>query len=197
MKKIGITGGIGSGKSTITNYFKRKGYEVQCSDKIVSQLYEKPKKEFVNLLLACGLKNISQNKKIDKKIITKKIFFNKKLKNIIEKYIHKQVRLERERFIKEQLKLKRNLIFLDIPLLLENNLEKQFDITLSIISTKKNRTMRVMKDKKFSKEILNMIFKNQTSDKDRRLRSDIVINNNKTKKDFVVQADKVLRRFLK
>ena len=197
MIKIGITGGIGSGKSTISNYFKNKGFPVHDSDYVVSELYEKPNKTFLTLLENSGLKNIIKNKKINKKIITKNIFVNKKLKDKLEKYIHKVVRLERDRFIKKQLKLKKKVIFLDIPLLLENALEKQLDLVLCIISTRANRTKRIMNNKKFSKEVLNKIFSNQTSDKERKLKSDIVISNNKTKKEFIFKVEKKLNDLIK
>ena len=74
----------------------------------------------------------------------------------------------------------------------ENKLEKNFDLVICIISSKKNRTKRVLKNKKFTKENLNKIFKAQTTDKERKNRSQIIINNNKTKKDFIFSVEKVL-----
>lgn len=197
MKLIGITGGIGSGKSTISNYFKKKGYPVHDSDKVVSELYKSPNKFFLELLNNLGIKNIIKGKKINKKIIAKNIFINKKIKNKLEKYIHKEVKINRSNFIKDHLKLREKLVFLDIPLLLENNLENQFDVVLCIISTKANRIKRITKNKKFSKATLDTIFKNQTTDKDRRRRSDIIINNNKSKKDFISASKKALMDVLK
>ena len=194
---IGITGGIGSGKSTISDYFKKKGYPVHDSDAVVSELYEKPTISFMQLLSSFGLKNIIKNKKINKAIIARNIFVNKKLKNKLEKYIHKEVGLKRESFIKRHLRLKQKVVFLDIPLLLEKNLEDQFDLVLCVISTKANRIKRIMKNRKFSKEVLNNILKNQTSNKERRLRSDIIITNNNSKKDFIFASEKALMGILK
>ena len=99
--------------------------------------------------------------------------------------IHKEVQISREAFIKKYTKKKKKIIFADIPLLFENKLEKNFDLVICIISSKKNRTKRVLKNKKFTKENLNKIFKAQTTDKERKKRSQIIINNNKTKKDFI------------
>ena len=50
MKIIGITGGIGSGKSTISDYFKKKGYPMHDSDAVVSEIYKKPNNSFLKLL---------------------------------------------------------------------------------------------------------------------------------------------------
>ena len=89
------------------------------------------------------------------------------------------------------------VIFVDIPLLFENNLDKNFDIVLCVISKKKIRTERVIKNKKFTKQILKKIFKSQTSDKNRKTRSQIIIYNNKTKKDFIFSIEKALIEILK
>ena len=62
---------------------------------------------------------------------------------------------------------------------------------------KKNRTKRILKNKKFTKENLNKIFKAQITDKERKKRSQIIINNNKTKKDFIFSVEKVLTRLVK
>ena len=79
----------------------------------------------------------------------------------------------------------------------ENKLEKRFDLVICIISSKKNRTKRVLKNKKFTKENLNKIFKTQTTDKERKKRSQMIINNNKTKKDFIFNVEKVLTNLIK
>ena len=100
-------------------------------------------------------------------------------------------------FIKKNKKNKKKIIFADIPLLFENKLEKNFDLIICILSSKKNRTIRVLKNKKFTKETLNKIFKAQTSDKERKKRSQITINNNKTKKDFIFYIEKALIGLIK
>ena len=194
---VGITGGIGAGKSTLSKHLETKGYPVHESDKIVSEMYNKPKKPFLKLIKKLNLKEAIKKKKIDKKIISKIFFNNERIKNKLQKYIHKQVRLSRDKFIKKHINAKKKVVFLDIPLLLENNLEKNFDHIVCVVSTKKIRSKRILKNKKFSKQTLSKIFKSQTTDKDRRLRSDTIINNNKTKKDFIFVAEKALIEILK
>ena len=79
----------------------------------------------------------------------------------------------------------------------ENKLEKDFDLVICIISLKKNRIKRVLRNKKFTKDNLNKIFKAQTTDKERKKRSQIIINNNKTKKDFIFSVEKALKGLIK
>ena len=196
-KVVGITGGIGSGKTTISNHLKKLGYLVHESDLVVSEIYTKPKKEFLCLIKEKISQDAVKNNKINKKEIINVIFSNKKTKRLLEKYIHKKVQKSRDDFIKKNTIKKKKLIFADIPLLFENKLESNFDLVICVISSKKNRTKRVLKNNKFTKENLNKIIKAQTSDTERRKRSQIIINNNKTKKDFIFSFEKVLIRLFK
>jgi len=196
-KLVGITGGIGSGKTTFSNHLKKLGYLVHESDVVVSEVYTNPKKQFLSFVRKKISQNAVKQNKINKKEVANVIFSNKTTKKLLERYIHKEVQNSREAFIKKNIKKKKRIIFADIPLLFENKLEKNFDFVVCIISSKKNRIKRVLKNKKFTKENLNKIINAQTSDKERRKRSHIIINNNKTKKDFIFSAEKVLTRLNK
>ena len=196
-KLVGITGGIGSGKTTFSNHLKKLGYVVHESDAVVSEIYNNPKKQFLSFIKEKISQDATNHNKINKAEIANVIFSNNKIKKLLERRIHKEVQISREVFIKKYTKKKKKIIFADIPLLFENKLEKNFDLVICIISSKKNRTKRVLKNKKFTKENLNKIFKAQTTDKERKKRSQIIINNNKTKKDFIFGVEKVLTRLIK
>tara|TARA_B100000579_G_scaffold435954_1_gene460585 strand:- start:1632 stop:2228 length:597 start_codon:yes stop_codon:yes gene_type:complete len=196
-KLVGITGGIGSGKTTFSNHLKKLGYLVHESDVVVSEIYTKPKKQFLGFIKKKISQKAVNHNKINKAEIANVIFSNKTIKKLLERRIHKEVQVSREAFIKKNTKKKNKIIFADIPLLLENKLEKDFDLVICVISSKKNRTKRVLKNKKFTTKNLNKIFKAQTSDTERRKRSHIIINNNKTKKDFIFSIEKVLTRIVK
>jgi len=196
-KIVGITGGIGSGKTTFSNHLKKLGFLVHESDRVVSEIYTKPKKQFLSFIKEKISQDAINHNKINKAEIANVIFNNNTIKRLLERRIHKEVQDSREAFIKKYTKKKKKLIFADIPLLFENKLEKNFDLVICIISSKKNRSKRVLKNKKFTKENLNKIFKAQTTDKERKKRSQIIINNNKTKKDFIFSVEKVLTRLIK
>ena len=196
-KLVGITGGIGSGKTTLSNHLKKLGYLVHESDAVVSEMYTKPKKQFLSFIKEKISKNAVNHNKINKTEIANVIFNNKEIKKLLETHVHKEVQSSRDAFIKKNKKNKNKLIFADIPLLFENKLEKDFDLVVCIISSEKNRIKRVLENKKFTKENLNKILKAQTTDKERKKRSQIIINNNKTKKDFIFSIEKVLTRLNK
>ena len=196
-KIVGITGGIGSGKTTFSNHLKKLGFVVHESDTVVSEIYNNPKKQFLSFIKEKISQDATNHNKINKAEIANVIFSNNKIKKLLERRVHKEVQISREAFIKKYTKKKKKIIFADIPLLFENNLDKNFDLVICIISSKKNRTKRVLKNKKFTKENLNKIFKAQTTDKERKKRSQIIINNNKTKKDFIFGVEKILTRLIK
>ena len=196
-KLVAITGGIGSGKTTFSNHLRKLGYLVHESDAVVSEIYIKPKKQFLSFIKKKISQDAVNHNKINKAEIANVIFSNNKIKKLLERSIHKEVQNSREAFVKKNTKNKNKIIFADIPLLFENRLEKRFDLVICIISSKKNRTKRVLKNKKFTKENLNKIFKSQTTDIERKKRSQIIIINNTTKKDFIFSAKKVLTRLIK
>ena len=147
---IAITGGIGSGKSTFCIKLKEKGFKIHSSDEQVAKIYKNPDKKFFTHLRTIGLSKSISKKNIDKKIISKIIFENKQIRKKLELYIFKIVRKKRSDFIKQEKEKKTRLIFIDIPLLFENNLEKQFNKVISIIASKRARLKRLKKTRKMT-----------------------------------------------
>ena len=193
---VGITGGIGSGKSTFSREVLKRGGKLLDSDKEVDVLYKNPKKEFIDYLKKIGLAKSIKNKKINKKIIRDIIFDDKQIKSKLEKYIFKIIRKNRKNFINKEKKIGTKTLFFDVPLLFENNLNKDFDIIISIISTKKNRLKRLRFSKKITKKIFKNILSFQTSDVIRKSKSDIVVYNNGTLEDFIKKTKIVLDRIM-
>ena len=193
-KTIAITGGIGSGKSTFCSKLKEKGFKIHSSDEQVAKIYKNPEKKFVTYLRTIGLSKSISKKNIDKKIISKIIFENKQIRKKLELYIFKIVRKKRSDFIKKEKQKKTQLIFIDIPLLFENNLEKQFNKVISIIASKQVRLKRLKKTRKMTENQFKNITRSQTSDVIRKKKSDYVIYNNSTLKDYKIKINKLISK---
>ena len=193
-KTIAITGGIGSGKSTFCSKLKEKGFKIHSSDEQVAKIYKNPEKKFVTYLRTIGLSKSISKKHIDKKIISKIIFENKQIRKKLELYIFKIVRKKRSDFIKKEKQKKTKLIFIDIPLLFENNLEKQFNKVISIIASKRVRLKRLKKTRKMTENQFKNITRSQTSDVIRKKKSDYVIYNNSTLKDYKIKINKLINK---
>ncbi len=195
IQTIAITGGIGSGKSTLCNKLKEKGFKIHSSDEQVAKIYNNPDKKFITYLNNIGLSKAILNKNIDKKIISKTIFTNTKIKKKLEAYIFKIVRKKRSDFIRKENKKENKIIFIDIPLLFENNLQNKFHKVISIIATKQTRLKRLKKTRKMTETQFKNIIKSQTSDVIRKKNSDYVIYNNSTLYDYEIKINKLINRF--
>ena len=191
---IAITGGIGSGKSTLCSKLKEKGFKIHSSDEQVAKIYKNPEKKFIIYLRTIGLSKSISKKNINKKIISKIIFENKQIRKKLELYIFNIVRKKRSNFIKKEKQKKTKLVFIDIPLLFENNLEKQFHKVISIIASKQIRLKRLKKTRKMTETQFKKIIRSQTSDLLRKKKSDYVIYNNSTLRDYKAKINRLINK---
>ena len=187
---VGLTGGIASGKSFVAKYLKSLGISVHDSDEVVSTLYTSHNKKFINFLLKNNFENYLSNNKINKDKIREEFFNNKERKTKLEKYIHNEVRKSRSVFIKKN-KLKK-IIFLDIPLLFEVGLENECDLICSTTSPLYLREQRFLKRKGATKAMFKKIIKNQAKDKERKGKSNYLIDTSKNPKKIYLQVDSII-----
>ena len=168
MSIIGITGSIASGKSTVARLIAKKKYPLFSADKIVSDLYKNSR--FIKLL-AKKFK-LREKKKIKNQIRLLVRKNNNKLK-VLENIIHPIVRRKMNIFLKK----KNKVLVLEIPLLIENKLDRYFDKIIFIDAKKKLRLKRYLK-KNSEKKIFEMLNKKQLSPNIKKKACDLVINNN-------------------
>ena len=178
---VGLTGGIASGKSTIINYIKKKRIPTHDSDFVVNKLYTNPTKKFLKYLKYAKIKYTISEKKIDKASIREEIFYNLKKKNLLEKYIHNEVKISRDIFLKKHKTKKTKLIFLDIPLLFEKKLVNICDYIILIYAPIQLRKKRTIKRKGMKKKILNKIINNQLTDTYKKKKADFIVNTSTSK----------------
>ena len=187
MIKIGILGDIGSGKSYVAKSF---GYPVFNADYEVAKLYKKNKKIFVKLkkILPKNIKSFP----IEKKEITEAILQKKgNLKKII-KIVHTEVRKKMNLFFKKNKSKK--FVVLDVPLLLENKLNKKWDILIFVDSKKSDILKKLIKRKNFNKKLFNKFKKIQFSSQYKMKKSHFVIKNDFTKKTIKINIKDILRK---
>jgi len=178
---IGLTGGIASGKTTITNFLKKKKFAVHDSDSVVKKIYSKPRPKFLSYLKKTNFKNSIKCNKIDKKTIREEIFTNTEKRKLLEKYLHAKVKKSRDIFLKKNRQKKTQIVFLDIPLLFENKLEKICNYTILFYASLKIRKQRAIRRKGMQKKIFVKIIKSQLSDKIKKKKADFIINTSASK----------------
>ena len=168
MIRIGILGDIGSGKSFVAKSF---GCPVFNADNEVGKLYKKNRKIFTKLNKALP-KYITQFP-IKKEEVTKTILANKNNLRKIIKIIHPEIRKKMNIFLKKN--KKRKLIILDIPLLLENKINKKKDILIFVQSNRTEILKRLKKRQNFNSKIMNRFRKIQLPLDYKRKKSKFII----------------------
>ena len=170
MIKIGITGSIASGKTTASKILSYKRGPLFSADAVVTRLYKK----FILQKLLKRKFNIKQHNL--KKTLKEIILQDYKQVKILEKIIHPFVRKEMKKFsINNQ---RKKMVFYEIPLLIESNLMKHFDIIIFIKAKKKIRLNRFL-DKGGEKKMFNLLNKRQFSDIKKAKFSDHIVVNEK------------------
>ncbi len=190
MIKIGILGDIGSGKSFVAKAF---GYPVFNADDQVSKLYKKEKKIFTKLKKK--LPNYIFSFPIKKKEITKAILSNNSNLKKIVKIIHPEIQKKMKLFIKKN--KDRKIVILDIPLFLENKINRKRDILIFVHSKKLEVLKRLKKRQNFNSKLLQKFNTIQLSLDYKKSKSDFIIKNDFTKKTVKKSIKLILSKILK
>ena len=171
MIRIAVVGGIGSGKSYIAKLF---GYPVFNADIEVAKLYRKNRKCYKKLKKA--LPKYVRSFPVKKNKLSEAIMDSQNnLKKII-KVIHPEIRIRLNNFIKKN--KHRKFIVLDIPLLMENKINKKNDIIVFVDSKKKEINKRLKKRYKANLKIIKRFEKVQLPVEFKRKKSNFIIKNN-------------------
>ena len=187
MIRIGILGDIGSGKSFVAKSF---GYPVFNADNEVGKLYKKNRKVFIKLNKSLPA-HIAQFP-INKKEVTRTILANKNNLRKIIKIIHPEIRKKMNIFLEKNKKSK--FIILDIPLLLENKINKRRDILIFIQSKRTEILKRLRKRKNFNLKIVNRFRKIQLPLDYKKKKSNFIVKNNFTNKNIKNQVRYILKQ---
>ena len=189
MKRIGILGDIGSGKTYIAKCF---GFPVFNADLEVAKIYKYNRKVFQKLKKE--LPNYFDSFPIKKKEIINAILSNRKnLKRIIM-IVHREVRKKMNDFLRKNKHKK--LVVLDIPLLLENKINKKKDILIFVESKKSEILKRLKKRKNFNVKIFNNFKKIQLSLVLKKKKSQFIIKNNFKKNYVKIRVKEIVKNLI-
>ena len=189
MIKIGILGDIGSGKSYVAENF---GYPVFNADVEVGKLYKKEKKIF-NKLKKVLPKHIHSFPIKKGEICDAILSNNSNLKKIIT-IVHLEIRKKMNIFLKKNINQK--IVILDIPLLLENKINKKDDILIFVQSKKIDIFKRLKKRKSFNLKLYKKFKNIQLSLDYKKKRSQFIIKNNFTNKSVNKSIKKIMKDIL-
>ncbi|WP_034550796.1 dephospho-CoA kinase [Carnobacterium funditum] len=185
---LGLTGGIATGKSTVSNYFKELGIPIIDAD-IGSRIIVEPGTDGLkNIVTYFGDKILKSDGTLDRKRLGDIVFNDKaqlsELNSILEEYIRRWITEQ----IADYLKLNLPLIVLDIPLLYEKDYLSVVDLVMVVATTKEVQLKRLMERDKLTEKAAEMRISTQLPMKIKIKRADVVIDNNGTKNETQKQV---------
>lgn len=192
-KIIGITGGIASGKSTVTNYLRQKGYQVIDADQVVHELQAKGGKLYQALVSWLGSAILNEAGELDRPKLSQLIFSS-------QENLAKSSRLQND-IIRQGLANRRDQLakteetfFMDIPLLFEQDYADWFDEVWLVYVNPETQIKRLKARNGYSQEEAQQRLASQMKLEDKVPYADFVIKNDGNLEELIEQIDKKLRR---
>jgi len=188
--KIGITGNIGSGKSTFSSYLLSKGFKVFNADDIAKDILSNDKDVKKRIIQEFGEETFTGNS-LNKKYLADKIFSDPQKVLLINSILHPKVfeKLE-EQF--NSINTNDKIVFVETALIYEAEMEVFFDFVVLISSELENRFNRKEKSKRYTFEDFNNREQNQIKEEEKSKRADFEFKNNGSLKELEQKAELLL-----
>ena len=190
---IGLTGGIASGKSTVTSYLSEKGYSVIDADRVVHDLQAPGGELYQALVEHFGTEILLDTGDLNRPALAERIFSSQKeiaWSNRIQGSIIRKA-LERER---ERLAVSEEIFFMDIPLLLEQDYQDWFDQVWLVYVTEDTQLQRLMERNALTEVQARDRLAAQMSLEEKKAFVDLVIDNNSKRDHLYQQIDRALEQ---
>jgi dephospho-CoA kinase len=188
MLVIGLTGGIGMGKSAAAEHFASRGVPVFNADACVHRLYEG---EAV-AAIETAFPGTTREGQVDRKLLAKEVTGRPERLRKLESIVHPMVVKAEIDFLREQERRGARMAVLEIPLLFETGAEKRVDVTVVISAPAHVQRKRVLERPGMTVEKLEHLLARQLSDKERRARADFVINSGTSLREMHVHLDQLI-----
>ena len=188
-KLIGLTGGIGSGKSRAAIYFKELGADVIDVDCLSKQLVEPGKPAWSELFKNFGSYYFNSDQSLNREKLAAEIFQNKEKRFLLEEIIHPRIFAEEQKLYKNYQQLNSEaIVVLDAALLIESGNYKNVDKVVVVRSSEKRQIQRIMSRNDTSKEGVKSRLKAQMPLEEKLKYSDYILNNDGSIEELKVQV---------
>ena len=194
MKIIGVTGGVGAGKSTVLNYLeKRYGAKLILADLVGHEVMEPGHEAYEQVVKVFGQEIVSENKTIDRKALGAIVFEDEKKRMILNRIIHPAVRQEILRRLEEAKLSHLSYVVVEAALFLEENYDAFCDETWYIYTDEKIRRQRLKESRGYSAERIDQIFRSQKTHEEFQKRCLFMIDNNGSEEETFRQIDRRMK----
>ena len=190
-KIIGITGGIASGKSTVTNFLRKQGFQVVDADALVHQLQKPSGRLFEALVQHFGQEIILENGELNRPLLASLIFSNPEEREW-SRITQGEIIREELATLRDQFAQTEEIFFMDIPLLFEQNYVSWFDETWLVYVNRDVQVERLMKRDQLSKDEAESRLAAQWPLEKKKDLASHILDNNSNQKQLLTQVRIIL-----
>ena len=192
-KIIGITGGIASGKSTVTNFLRQKGFQVVDADALVHQLQKPGGRLYQVLVQHFGQDIVSENGELNRPLLASLIFSNTEEREWSKRTQGEIIR-EELAILRDQFAQTESIFFMDIPLLFEQDYSSWFNETWLVYVESDVQMERLMKRDQLSEDVAISRLSAQWPLEEKKGLASQVIDNNGSQDQLLAQLNSLLER---
>lgn len=194
MLKIGLTGGIGSGKSTVADLFAKHGVTIIDADVIARKLTAKNSDCYRKIVAYFGNKILAEDGEINRQLLRKIIFNNREQRHWLEQLLHPAIR---QQLLFAMQQADGAYCITVVPLLIENDFCAEFDRILVVDTDPEQQQQRVISRDGSDKTVVQQIMQRQVTRKKRLALADDVIDNSKNLRELSIQVDQLHQKYSK
>lgn len=194
MKVIGVTGGVGAGKSTVLQYLEEAYHaEVIQADQVGHEVMEPGREAYWEILNVFGDTVRSEDGRIDRKILGDMVFASEEKRTKLNAIVHPAVKREILRRIAQAKAEKKDCVVVEAALFLEEKYDAFCEETWYIYTDEDGRRSRLKKSRGYTDERIDQIFRSQKTHEEFLERCGYVIDNNGAQEDTCRQIDKRMK----
>ncbi|MCD6461101.1 dephospho-CoA kinase [bacterium] len=196
--KIGVTGGIGSGKNVAAQEFNKLGAQIIDTDSLVHGLYREDKQLIREIVTLFGNSVIDENGNINRVNLAEIVFYDKISLERLDKLVHPKVKYAMDEQINKLRKInfKGCAVFL-VPLLIEAAMVDDFDVVVVVTADRKVRLQRVIKRDNLTENEVELRIKSQIEDNKRIKYADYIIDNNGSLSEMKKQVKEIYNNIIR
>ena len=196
MKVIGLTGGIATGKSTVSQYLAEKGIPIIDADLVSRQVTEKGSPALGMLADAFGAEIIKADGTLDRKALGEIVFSDTEKRVVLDNILHKSIMDSIDEKMAELRKTgKYPIAVVDAALLIESGFDRKMDKVWVVTADMDVRISRIMERDDVTVEFAGKKIASQLSDEERLKKADEVIDNSGTVEELKGQVDRLLEKY--
>lgn len=186
---VGLTGGMGAGKSTVSAYLRDRAIPVVDADQIVHRALAKGGAAYRRVVRLFGQSCVGPDGELNRGVLAQAVFSNRRLRKQLESILHPLVFKEIKRRVAAH---RRGLLVLDVPLLFETGLDRWVDHTVTVWAPRSVCLARMTASKRWTRPDAVRRLKAQMSPREKRRRSDFLLDNSGSRRDLYRQIDRLL-----